>query len=47
MCLANQLPDENFTIVTSGANIALELLKKQGTSVVLLGGLNGLNTFCL
>ncbi len=44
MCLANQLPDENFTIVTSGANIALELLKKQGTSVVMLGGLMNLNT---
>jgi DeoR/GlpR family transcriptional regulator of sugar metabolism len=44
MCLANQLPDENFTIVTSGANIALELLKKHGTSVVMLGGLINLNT---
>ena len=44
MCLANQLPDESFTIVTSGANIALELLKKQGTSVVMLGGLINLNT---
>lgn len=44
MCLASQLSGENFTIVTSGANIALELLKKQGTSVVILGGLINLNT---
>ena len=44
MCLANQLPDESFTIVTSGANIALELIKKHGTSVVMLGGLINLNT---
>ncbi len=44
MCLARQLSDENYSIVTSGANIALELLKKQNTSVVTLGGLVNRNT---
>lgn len=44
MCLANQLSDGDYTIVTSGANIALELLKKQGNSVIMLGGLINLNT---
>lgn len=47
MCLANQLPDDNFTIVTSGANIALELLKKQNTSVVMLGGFINRNTLSI
>jgi len=44
MCLARALPDESFSIVTSGANTALELVKKQRTSVVLLGGLVNRNT---
>lgn len=44
MCLARQLSDENYSIVTSGVNIALELLKKQNTSVVTLGGLVNRNT---
>ncbi len=44
MCLANQLPNENFSIVTSGANIAMELLKRQSSSVVMLGGLINQNT---
>lgn len=44
MQLARLLPDDNYSIVTSGANIALELVKKQGTSVVTLGGFVNRNT---
>jgi len=44
MCLAKMLPDDSFSIVTSGANIALELVKKLRTSVVTLGGLVNRNT---
>lgn len=44
MCLAKLLPDDNFSIVTSGANIALELLKKPKISVFTLGGLVNRNT---
>lgn len=44
MCLARILPDDSFSIVTSGANIALELVKKLKTSVVALGGLVNRNT---
>lgn len=38
MYLAKILPDENYTILTSGINIALELVKRLKTSVVTLGG---------
>jgi DeoR/GlpR family transcriptional regulator of sugar metabolism len=44
MCLANILPDDSFSIITSGANIALELVKKLRTSVVALGGMVNRNT---
>jgi DeoR/GlpR family transcriptional regulator of sugar metabolism len=44
MQLTKLLPDDNLSIVTSGANIALELVKKQRTSVVTLGGLVNRNT---
>ncbi|HHW31455.1 MAG TPA: DeoR/GlpR transcriptional regulator [Clostridiaceae bacterium] len=44
MCLAKILPDNNFSIVTSGVNIALELVKKLRTSVVSLGGFVNRNT---
>lgn len=47
MWLAKLLPDENFSIVTSGANIALELVKKLRTSVVTLGGLINRNTLSM
>ena len=47
MCLARQLPDENYSIVTSGANIALELIKKSNPSVVALGGLLNRNTLSM
>lgn len=44
MCLAKVLPDDNFAVLTSGANIALELVKKLRASVVTLGGLVNRNT---
>lgn len=44
MCLAKALPDENFSIITSGINIALELINKAKISVVTLGGLVNRNT---
>lgn len=44
MCLARLLPDDNYNIVTSGTNIALELVKKQNTSVMTLGGSVNRNT---
>lgn len=44
MCLAKVLPDDSYSIVTSGANIALELVKKLRPSVVTLGGLVNRNT---
>ena len=44
MQLARLLPDDSFSIVTSGANIAIELVKKQCTSVVTLGGFINRNT---
>ena len=44
MCLAEILPDENFSILTSGLNIALELVKKSQISVVSIGGLVNRNT---
>lgn len=45
MCLARILPDENFTILTSGLNIALELLKRTKPSVMTLGGQVNRNTY--
>lgn len=44
MYLARILPDNSYSILTSGANIALELVKKLKTSVVSLGGLINRNT---
>lgn len=44
MCLVKMLPDENFSIITSGTNIAIELLKKVRPSVVTLGGTINRNT---
>ncbi len=44
MCLARILEDDSYSVFTSGANIALELVKKLRTSVVLLGGLVNRNT---
>jgi len=47
MCLAEQLPDENFSILTSGPNIGLEIIKKSKPTVALTGGVisrNNLST---
>jgi len=44
MCLARELPDDSFSILTSGLNIALEIIKKPKASVVALGGLLNKNT---
>jgi DeoR/GlpR family transcriptional regulator of sugar metabolism len=47
MCLAKLLPDENYSILTCSANIALELVKKQAPSVMVLGGLLNRNTLSM
>lgn len=44
MCLARIIPDDSFSILTSGANIALEIVKKLRPSVVTLGGQINRNT---
>jgi DeoR/GlpR family transcriptional regulator of sugar metabolism len=47
MSLARILPDENLSILTSGPNIGLEIIKKNNPSVTLIGGLisrNNLST---
>jgi DeoR/GlpR family transcriptional regulator of sugar metabolism len=44
MQLAKLLNDDNFSVVTSGTNISLELVKKQHVSVVMVGGLINKNT---
>lgn len=38
MCLAKLLPDEYLSILTSGPNIALEIIKKNNPSITLIGG---------
>lgn len=47
MCLAKLLPDENYSILTSSANIALELVKKLSPTVMVLGGLLNRNTLSM
>lgn len=44
MRLAKVLPDDSYSIITSGTNIAIELVKKLRPSVVALGGLVNRNT---
>lgn len=44
MSLARILPDENYSIVTSGPNIALELVHNNRPSVLTLGGIINRNT---
>lgn len=44
MYLSKILPDDSFSVVTSGANIALELIKKSKPSVLTLGGQVNRNT---
>jgi DeoR family fructose operon transcriptional repressor len=38
MCLAKLIPDENYSILTSGPNISLEIIKNANPSVTLVGG---------
>jgi DeoR/GlpR family transcriptional regulator of sugar metabolism len=38
MCLARLLSDENLSIITSGPNIALEIIKNNNPSITLIGG---------
>lgn len=38
MCLAKIIPDDNYSILTSGPNIGLEILKNHKPSVSLIGG---------
>jgi DeoR/GlpR family transcriptional regulator of sugar metabolism len=47
MVLSRLLPDDNFSIVTSGGNIALELVKKNKISVMAIGGLVNKNTLSM
>jgi DeoR/GlpR family transcriptional regulator of sugar metabolism len=47
MCLAGKIPDDNFSVITSGMNIALELIKKSNISVVALGGQINRNTLSM
>lgn len=44
MCLAKILKDEPYTIITSGLNIALEVLKKHNPLVICIGGQVNRNT---
>lgn len=44
MCLARILPDENLSILTSGPNVSLEILKKSKPMVTMIGGQLSRNT---
>ncbi len=44
MALTKLIPDEEFTIITSGINIAQSILRKERPSVILLGGMANRNT---
>lgn len=44
MLFARSFPDEYLSVVTSGVNIALELIKKQKPQVTLIGGQVNRNT---
>jgi DeoR/GlpR family transcriptional regulator of sugar metabolism len=47
MYLAKALPDDNYSIITSGVNIAFELVKKQKPSIVTVGGTINRNTLSI
>lgn len=47
MSLATMIPDDTYSIITSGINIAQALLDKEKPSVVLLGGLANRNTLSM
>lgn len=44
MCLAEILPNENFSVLTSGLNIALEILERSRPQVMVVGGSVNRNT---
>ena len=44
MCLAKLLPDDHLSIITSGPNIGMEIIKHHKPSVVLIGGQLSRNT---
>jgi DeoR family fructose operon transcriptional repressor len=46
MCLAKILPDEDFSIMTSGPNIGMEICKSSKPSVTLIGGHLNRNNLC-
>lgn len=46
MCLAKILPDEDLSIITSGPNIGLEIVKHTKPSVTLVGGQLNRNNLC-
>lgn len=39
LTLASKLPDERFTVTTTGPNVALEIIKKQRPMVNIVGGM--------
>lgn len=47
MAFASLLPDINFIVVTSGPNIAMEVLKRRHPTVNLVGGQVNLNNLCV
>ncbi len=44
MEVARRLPQEHYTVITSGANIAIELSQRRGSNVLLVGGQISANT---
>lgn len=47
MALAKQLEEQHYTIITSGANIAIELSRHRDSSITLVGGqINGSSLSC-
>lgn len=46
MCLAKILPNEEFSIITSGPNIGLEISKNSKPSVTLIGGQLNRHNLC-
>ena len=47
MLFAKEIPDDYFSILSSGPNIALELIKKSKPNVMLIGGQLNRNTISL
>lgn len=47
MCLAKILPNQNYSIVTTAPNIAMEIIKNTNPSVTLVGGLVSRNNLTI